>query len=144
MTRNVRAFMAMMMAAVVAACSGGGDKEPTGPQEPPPPPPPPAAVASVELSPANAALYTGRTMTLQATLKDANGNTLANRPITWASSAEGTVSVNQQGVVTGVAIGDAVVTAGRSRSAFGRTRSRSGAVRPSRRATGRTTTARFP
>src|SRR5688572_21543059 len=110
MTRRVRAFMAMMMAAAVAACSGGGD-EPTGPQQPPPPPPPPAAVASVELTPANAGLYAGRTMTLQATLKDANGNTLTNRAITWASSAEGTVSVNAQGVITGVAIGDAVVTA---------------------------------
>src|SRR5688572_7196079 len=109
MTRRVRAFMAMMMAAAVAACSGGGD-EPTGPQQPPPPPPPPAAVASVELTPANAGLYAGRTMTLQATLKDANGNTLTNRAITWASSAEGTVSVNAQGVITGLAVDDAAAT----------------------------------
>jgi alpha-tubulin suppressor-like RCC1 family protein/uncharacterized protein YjdB len=50
-------------------------------------------------------------MTLTATLKDVNGNTLTNRAITWASSAEGTVSVNAQGVITGVAIGDAIVTA---------------------------------
>src|SRR6187399_1400017 len=109
MTRRLQAFMAMMMAAAVAACSGGS--ETTGPQQPPPPPPPPAAVATVEVTPSNAALYTGRTATLQATLKDANGNTLTGRTVTWTSSADATVSVNTAGVITGVAIGDAIITA---------------------------------
>src|SRR5438067_10795671 len=43
-------------------------------------------VASVVVSPATASLLVGQTTQLTATPKDANGNTLSGRAITWSSS----------------------------------------------------------
>lgn len=71
----------------------------------------PAPVASITLSPASTALQTNQTAQLVATLKDANGNVLTGRSVTWASSAPATASVSSSGVVMGVAAGSATVTA---------------------------------
>jgi acid phosphatase len=78
---------------------------------PPPPPPTPAPVATVTLTPATASLTVGQTLQLTATEKDASGNLLTGRTVTWASSNAGSVSVTSGGLVTALAAGSATVTA---------------------------------
>jgi uncharacterized protein YjdB len=70
-----------------------------------------APVASVTVSPATASLQTGQTVQLTATPKDASGNPLSGRVVTWASSAPAVATVNGSGLVTGVAAGTATITA---------------------------------
>ncbi|PYP15633.1 MAG: hypothetical protein DMD54_11645 [Gemmatimonadetes bacterium] len=71
----------------------------------------PPPVASVTISPASATVFVGFTSQLTATLRDANGNLLTGRTITWASSNTSVAAVNGSGVVTGVTTGSASVTA---------------------------------
>jgi hypothetical protein len=52
----------------------------------------------------------GRTTTLSPILKDASGNVLTGRVVTWASSS-GNVTVSSAGVASGVTIGSSTVTA---------------------------------
>lgn len=68
-------------------------------------------VASVTLSPSAASLPVAGTLQLTATLKDANGNALSGRSVTWASAATGLATVSSTGLVTGVAAGSATITA---------------------------------
>jgi uncharacterized protein YjdB len=70
-----------------------------------------AAVASITLQPASATLQRNMTVTLAATLKDAGGNVLTGRVITWKSSDTTVASVSSAGVVTAVRIGPATITA---------------------------------
>src|SRR5437773_1757093 len=72
---------------------------------------PPAPVATVTLTPASATVNEGQTLQLTATLKDANGNILTGRSITWSSSNSSAASVNGTGLVTGVTAGSATITA---------------------------------
>jgi uncharacterized protein YjdB len=71
----------------------------------------PLPVASVTVSPASVSLFVGQTVQLTATPKDANGNPLTGRTITWASSNASLASVNGSGLVTGVVTGSATVSA---------------------------------
>ena len=71
----------------------------------------PVPVASVAVSPASATLIVGGQTTLTATVKDASGNTLTGRPVTWASSNPSVVTVSATGVVTAVGAGEATVFA---------------------------------
>src|ERR1041385_8648297 len=68
-------------------------------------------VASVTVSPTAASLIVGGTQQLSATPKDANGNVLSGRTITWTSNNSGVATVNASGLVGGVAAGSATVTA---------------------------------
>jgi phosphatidylinositol-3-phosphatase len=65
-------------------------------------------VASVTVTPATASVPAGGTVQLTATPKDANGNPLTGRTITWQSSNSAIASVNGSGLVTGVATGGPV------------------------------------
>ncbi len=71
----------------------------------------PVPVAAVEVSPAAATIQVNGTVQLTATPKDANGNPLGGRVVTWASSAPAIASVNSTGFVVGLAAGTANVTA---------------------------------
>ncbi|HMJ58527.1 MAG TPA: Ig-like domain-containing protein [Gemmatimonadales bacterium] len=73
--------------------------------------PPPAPVASVTVSPATASLVVGGTQQLTATLRDASGNVLTGRVVTWATSAAAVATVNGSGLVTAGAAGSATITA---------------------------------
>ena len=73
--------------------------------------PAPAPVASVSVSPASATLQIGQTVQLTATPKDANGNPLTGRTITWGSSNTAVATVTGSGLVTGVVAGSATITA---------------------------------
>ena len=69
---------------LLAACGGSG---PSG--DPPP-------VDQVVVAPATATLETGSQVQLTATLTDAGGGTLTDRPIAWSSSAEGIATVTDK------------------------------------------------
>src|SRR5436309_13907163 len=62
-----------------------------------------APVAAVTVSPAAPTVQVGQTAQLTATPKDASGNPLAGRVITWQSSNGAVASVNGSGLVTAVA-----------------------------------------
>jgi len=68
-------------------------------------------VASVTVAPSSLSITAGQTGTLGATVKDASGNVLANRPVIWTSSDVQIATVSQAGVVTGVAAGSVTITA---------------------------------
>jgi len=68
-------------------------------------------VASVTVTPATANLLVGSTLQLTATLKDALGNPLSGRVVTWASDAPGVAAVSGAGLVTGLGIGGVTITA---------------------------------
>ena len=67
-----------------------------------------APVASVTVSPPSSTINVGATVQLAATTKDANGNVLTGRAITWTSSNNGVATVSSNGLVTGVAAGGPV------------------------------------
>jgi hypothetical protein len=68
-------------------------------------------VAAVEVSPATATILADATTQLSATTRDAAGNVLTGRMITWTSSDPSVVTVSAAGLVTGVATGTVTVTA---------------------------------
>lgn len=65
-------------------------------------------VATVTVSPGTGTVPKGTTLQLTATLKDAQGQSLTGRSISWSSSANGTATVSATGLVTGVAMGGPV------------------------------------
>ena len=78
-------------------------------------------VASVSVTPTAPSIPVGGTVQLTATLKDASGNPLSGRTITWQSAAPGIATVDGSGLVRGVAAGSATITAtseGKSGSAI--------------------------
>ena len=89
------------LVAALAACGGGDSDFPT--EEKP--------VASVAVTPATATVLAGRTTTLGAAARAADGTAITRPGFTWTSSADGVARVDANGVVTGVAPGTAVVTA---------------------------------
>jgi len=73
--------------------------------------PAPLPVASVSVAPSSVTVTVGGAVSLVATLKDGNGNTLAGRAITWASNNAAVAAVSGTGVVTAAAAGSATITA---------------------------------
>ena len=72
----------------------------------------PVPVNTVTVSPSAASIAVGDSTTFVATLKDAGGNTLTGRTITWSSGTPANASVNAAtGLVKGVAVGTSVITA---------------------------------
>src|SRR5690606_16063559 len=68
-------------------------------------------VGSVTVSPAQASVPAGTTVQLTAEVKDAEGNVLDDRAVTWSSSDTTVATVSTSGLVTGVAAGTATITA---------------------------------
>ena len=76
------------------------------------PPPPPAAVASIDLTDALAkTVKVGNTDQMTAVPKDAAGNALTGRVVTYSSSDPTIGTVDASGLVTGVAAGSVTITA---------------------------------
>src|SRR3989449_7096861 len=69
------------------------------------------SVASVAVSPAAATISVGSAQQLGAVVKDANGNVLTGRTVTWTTSSTTIATVSASGLVTGVAVGSATITA---------------------------------
>jgi uncharacterized delta-60 repeat protein len=90
------------MALAGLACSSGGNPPPdSGSTDP---------VATVALSPASANILIGSSTTLSAVARDAAGRTLT-APVTWSSSNTAAATVDSTGLVQGVSVGSAVITA---------------------------------
>src|SRR5438034_1267932 len=68
-------------------------------------------VASVAVSPTSASVAVGQTEQLSATPKDANGNPLTGRTVSWSSGNTAVATVAASGLVTGVSAGAATITA---------------------------------
>ena len=68
-------------------------------------------VASVTVTPSAATIVGTGTVQLVTTPKDSAGNPLTGRVVTWASNAPGAATVNGSGLVTGVSVGIATITA---------------------------------
>jgi alpha-tubulin suppressor-like RCC1 family protein len=83
----------------VAACAGDESSEPNVP------------VATVTVTPSASTISAGGAVQLQATTQDANGVALTGRLITWASSDATVATVSPSGTVTGIAGGNATITA---------------------------------
>src|SRR4051812_3454954 len=73
--------------------------------------PPPAEVANVSVTLSASALLVGETANASVTLRDANGNDLTGRAVSWSSSNAGVASVNSSGVVTAATAGSANIIA---------------------------------
>jgi hypothetical protein len=72
---------------------------------------PPAPVASVTVSPATSSLQVGSTAQLTAVTRDANGNVLTGRPVTWTSNITTIATVSTSGLVSALVVGSATITA---------------------------------
>lgn len=68
-------------------------------------------VASVTVSAPSTSLTVGQTTQATAVTKDANGNVLTGRAITWSSSNSSVATVSTSGLVTAVAAGSAQILA---------------------------------
>jgi alpha-tubulin suppressor-like RCC1 family protein len=68
-------------------------------------------VASVTVVPSELSLFVGQSEPLTAVVRDEAGRSLFDRSITWTTSAPGVVSISEAGVVSGIALGSATITA---------------------------------
>src|SRR5438552_986838 len=68
-------------------------------------------VATVSVSLASSAITVGATTQATASLKDANGNILSERAVTWSSDIPSIATVNASGVVSALTAGFANITA---------------------------------
>lgn len=68
-------------------------------------------VETVEVTPSVASREVGQTVQLSATVKDASGNILSGRAVTWSSTANAVASVSASGLVTAASLGTVTITA---------------------------------
>jgi hypothetical protein len=80
----------------------------------------PPSVASVDILGPTADIQIGGTVQLSATAKDAKGNTLTGKTVSWSTSSGAIATVSTNGLVTGVSAGTVSITA----SVDGKTMSR--------------------
>jgi uncharacterized protein YjdB len=69
------------------------------------------AVASVSVTPSPANLTVGQSLQLSATPRDAGGNVLSGRNVSWTTANSAVATVSSSGVVTAVATGNTSITA---------------------------------
>lgn len=94
--RSAPGILSVLVALAAVACSSSSEPTPVA--------------ALVTVSPTEATREVGQTVQLTATVKDANGNTLT-KVVTWTSDRVDIASVNNQGLVTGLADGIATIQA---------------------------------
>jgi uncharacterized protein YjdB len=82
-------------------------------------PPARAPVDRVEVTPAPVVLEVGRARQLTAVARDAAGNVLTGRTVTWTTDAPATATVSATGLVTAVAPGYATIVATSEGKTFG-------------------------
>ena len=72
---------------------------------------PSSCATSVTVEPPTATVQVGRTVPLYATVRDTAGRVIYGRSVTWGSDNTTVATVDQSGLVTGVAVGQTVVSA---------------------------------
>ena len=90
--------------AIITATSEGITANATVTVNPPP-------VATVAVDPGTANLIVGRQQQFNATVRDANGNVLTGRTVTWTSSNQSVGTITSAGLFTAVGAGTTTVTA---------------------------------
>ncbi|HKW10597.1 MAG TPA: plastocyanin/azurin family copper-binding protein [Gemmatimonadaceae bacterium] len=93
----------------IIACGGGGGSD-GGTTNPPPP----ATVSSVSLSRSTALIKPAESVSITATPKDASGNAISGKTVTWNNANSSVVSISPNGAtvsVTGTTLGTASITA---------------------------------
>ena len=83
---------------------------------------PPAAAAYLEITPAAASVVIGRTVQLAATVRDAAGNELPGRTVTWTTNAPTEATVSPTGLVQALALSDTVLITATSEGQSARAR----------------------
>ncbi len=68
-------------------------------------------VGSVTIQPQAPSVVIGTNVQLSTIVRDANGDIVTDRVVTWASSNPASATVSTSGVVTGVSVGSATITA---------------------------------
>jgi len=91
-----------LAAAGFLSCSDSGSPPISGPEP---------TIVGLELNPSSGSVIVGATLQLTATTKDASGNVLTGRSVTWSSSSTSVAAVSSTGLVTGAAPGAATITA---------------------------------
>lgn len=71
----------------------------------------PVPVATVTLSPSPASVSVGGTVSMTATVRDANNNVLLGRVVSWNSGAPSVAAINAGGVASGMSPGNTTITA---------------------------------
>ncbi|MBR5398393.1 MAG: Ig-like domain-containing protein [Bacteroidales bacterium] len=107
MNQKIKIMVAALMIALctlLMGCGGGGSSEKPGPIQPPEN----IAVSSVVLSSTTANITVGGSLQLSATINPSNAT---NTTVFWTSSNSAVATVTNSGMVNGVAVGTAVVTA---------------------------------
>ena len=94
------ALASSLAALVILSCGGDSTAPPTS-----------VPVASVALTPPSNTLIVAQTVQLSAATKDASGNVLTGRAVSWSSSSTGIATVSSAGLVTAVAPGSATIFA---------------------------------
>ncbi|MBC7788591.1 MAG: IPT/TIG domain-containing protein [Anaerolineae bacterium] len=94
----------ILLGLLAAAACGGGDGGGGGPVKP-------VAVDNVVLSHGSANLVVGDSIRVSATPRDASGNAISGRSVSWTTSNAAVVRVSAIGWVIGVAAGSATITA---------------------------------
>lgn len=100
---NGTALLRLALAGFALLAVGCSDS----PTDPPLPPP----VAEVRISGPDSLVTPGHTLQLQAEVRDSAGSPLEDRVVDWSSSDTTVARVTETGVVTGVALGEATLTA---------------------------------
>lgn len=91
------------------ACGGGTGPNP--PPLPPPPPPGPLPVATVSVTLSAPSIQVGQTSQGTVEFRDANGNVLNGRSVSWSTGNQAVATVSGSGLVTGVGAGSTTVIA---------------------------------
>lgn len=101
--RILTAGRVLALGTVLTACGGDTPAEPAGPPSPAP--------ASLTIAPREQQLTVGQAAPLGAIVRDARGNALVSRSLTWSSRDAGVATVATDGTVTAVAAGDTWIRA---------------------------------
>lgn len=72
---------------------------------------PPAPVASVTVTPNSSSLTVGQSTQTSVVLRDAAGNALGGRAVSWSSAAPSLATVSSSGLVSAIAAGSATIVA---------------------------------
>ncbi len=109
----MRRFLVLLLLICLASCAQSPESKdtPSDPAKPTPQPTnPDVQISTIRIANSGFTLGEQDTETLTAEVKDQNG-VLMNTSVTWVSSNPQVASVDSNGVVTALAIGDATITA---------------------------------